>query len=84
VKNSTIVGNSASGSGNGGIYAGNAIARVSNSIVSGNTGGDCSKCSAGGNNLIGGTAALGPLQYNGGPTMTMLPLSSGTGIIGAG
>ena len=80
--NSTIVGNSSA--------AGDAILgstsqlTISNSIISGNTGGDCSKCSTTGTNLIGGTAALGPLQNNGGPTPTMLPLSAGTGIIGAG
>lgn len=81
VRNSTIYGNRAAT--DAGIYAVNTIAGVSNSIVSGNTGGDCSRCS-GGTNLIGGTAALGPLQNNGGPTPTMMPLSSSTGIIGAG
>lgn len=83
VKNSTIVGNSASlvGGVSGGSLA------VSNSIVAGNTGTiDCSgTCGSTGPNLIGGgTPALGPLQNNGGPTPTMLPLLSGTGIIGVG
>jgi trimeric autotransporter adhesin len=81
VQNSTIVGNSAAG--NGG-FTGGTVPAVSNSIISGNTGGDCSKCTGGGTNLIGGTAALGPLQNNGGPTPTMMPLSTGVGIIGAG
>jgi hypothetical protein len=81
MQNSTVVGNSSVT--DGGVYHGTAPT-VSNSIISGNTGGDCSKCTGGGTNLIGGTAALGPLQNNGGPTPTMLPLTSGTGIIGAG
>jgi predicted outer membrane repeat protein len=82
VHNSTIVGNTAGT--DGGIGIGGATPVVTNSIISGNTGGDCARCSTTGTNLIGGTAALGPLQYNGGPTMTMAPLPSGTGIIGAG
>lgn len=84
VANSTIVGNSATGNDGGINITSPNVPTVTNSIVSGNTGGDCSKCTGGGNNLIGGTATLGPLQYNGGPTPTMMPLSSGTGIFGAG
>jgi hypothetical protein len=81
VNNSTFVGNSATT--DGGISIAKVAPTVTNSIISGNSGVNCSKCSTT-NNLIGGTAALGPLQYNGGPTETMLPLRSGTGIIGAG
>lgn len=81
VKNSTIVGNSATDEAG---ISGTSSMAVSNSVVAGNTGGDCPKCSTTNNLIGGGTPALGPLQNNGGPTPTMLPLSSGTGIIGAG
>jgi hypothetical protein len=84
VQNSTVVGNSAGASFVGGLFGGASMV-VSNSIVSGNIGiSDCSHCTTT-NNLVGaGTPTLGPLQNNGGPTPTMLPLSSGTGIIGSG
>lgn len=93
IRNSTIVGNTATTNG-GGIYiSGNAPA-ITNSIISGNTAPvkpdyscnvGCATPPAG--NLIGDatvTASLSPLGFNGGPTMTMFPLRSGTGIIGAG
>lgn len=88
VQNSTIVGNSAPT--DGGLYSASPLLIVvKNSIISGNTGGDCSKCTAGNTttsllNNANVATSLTPLQYNGGPTPTMLPLRSGTGIIGAG
>lgn len=87
VLNSTIVGNSAGI--DGGIRATATALTVKNSIVSGNTGGDCSRCTVSNTttsllNVSSVAASLTPLQYNGGPTPTMLPLRSGTGIIGAG
>jgi hypothetical protein len=98
IQNSTFVGNAA-GTVGGGIWVNNPLT-LTNSIVSGNTsplGPDyyCAVTSACGgtnnptpaNNLIGDstvTSLLSPLGYNGGPTMTMFPLQSGTGIIGAG
>ena len=44
---------------------------VKNSIVAGNPGGNTSGVTDKGNNLIGGSPRLGPLQLNGGPTQTM-------------
>jgi trimeric autotransporter adhesin len=85
INNSTIDGNSAGTSGTGGIGIdlGTIKPSITNSIVSGNTGGDCAICSTTAGNLINaGTPALGPLQYNGGPTPMMLPSASDTGIIG--
>ncbi|MFL6427308.1 MAG: beta strand repeat-containing protein [Acidobacteriaceae bacterium] len=82
MKDSTIVGNSSMGG--DAILGSTSQLTISNSIISGNTGGDCSKCSTTGTNFIGGTAALGPLQNNGGPTPTMMPLTTGAGIIGSG
>jgi hypothetical protein len=82
VRNSTFVGNIGSGA----TINASGTFKVSNSIIAGNTGGNCegTNCTTG-DNLIGSSMPpLGPLQYNGGPTPTMLPLSSGTGIIGAG
>jgi len=48
---------------------------LKNTIVSGNTGGDVSNITNNGNNLIGGSALLGPLANNGGPTQTMALLA---------
>ena len=80
VNNSTVTGNSDSG-----IYNnGGQTLTLSNSIVAANTGGDCGQCNTqSANNLIGGTPDLGPLQFNGGGTETMLPLP-GSPAIGAG
>lgn len=82
IQNSTIYGN-LNGSGifdNGGV----ATITLTNSIVSGNTGGDCDQCgNQSSNNLIGGTPNLSPLQFNGGLTQTLIPLP-GSPAIGAG
>lgn len=80
MENATVYGNTASS--DGGIGNNASTLTVTNSIVAGNTGGDCSTCSTTGN-LIGGTPQLGPLQYNGGMTETMIPLP-GSPAIGAG
>lgn len=85
IGNSTISGNTAGG----GIYNGSglmgpAVVTLVDSIVAGNTGSDCDNCgSQTAPNLIGGTPDLGPLQYNGGNTRTMMPLP-GSPAIGAG
>jgi len=88
--NSTVSGNSAAT--DGGIYANiqagsEPTVVINNSIVAGNTGADCSNCAvkAGINydanaSQIGGTSPLGPLQWNGGPTQTMMPLKSSSAI----
>lgn len=93
IRNSTIVGNTA-GTAGGGIWITELAPTITNSIISGNSAANrpdyacnisCGTTPAG--NLIGDTtvaASLTPLQYNGGPTMTMAPLPGGTGIIGAG
>lgn len=93
IRNSTIVGNTA-GTNGGGIYMSGLTPTITNSIISGNTAPanpdyacltSCASLPA--SNLIGNTnvaSLLTPLQNNGGPTPTMLPLQSGTGIIGAG
>jgi hypothetical protein len=84
VSSSTFSGNS-SISGGGAIsdFGGGAVA-LANSILAGNSAGDCNNCGTqSANNLIGGDAHLGPLQYNGGSTLTMMPLS-GSPAIGAG
>ena len=93
VNNSTITGNTASHLG-GGIYLSNGAITLTNSIVAGNTttgnpSGDCDGCgSQSSNNLISTTASpidptslhLGPLQYNGGLTQTMMLLASSPAI----
>ncbi len=81
VLNSTITGNSVDGIWNNGANA----VTLTNSIVSGNANGfDCENCGTqSANNLVGGAANLGPLQYNGGTTETMMPLP-GSAAIGAG
>ena len=80
VNNSTITGNSDTGIFNNG----GQTLTLSNSIVAANNSGDCGQCNTqSANNLIGGTPDLGPLQFNGGATETMLPLP-GSPAIGAG
>jgi hypothetical protein len=90
IENSTISDNSASGNG-GGISNGNAIT-LTNTIVANSTGGGDYSGTAPtlqGSNIIedgsvaGATAAdplLGPLQDNGGPTLTHLPLAGSPAI----
>ncbi len=94
VINSTIAGNTSSNYG-GGIYvaSGGGSVTITNSIVSGNTeqvsgqtGNDCYQCGTqSSNNLISTSSsspspALGSLQYNGGPTQTMMPQTSSPAI----
>lgn len=81
-RNDTISGNAGGGIWNNG---GGPTTTVANSIVAGNTGGgDCGNCGTqSANNMIGGTPDLGPLQFNGGRTETMIPLP-GSPAIGAG
>jgi hypothetical protein len=79
--NSTFSGNSASLG--DGIENYSALT-LTNSIVAGNAGSDCDQCGTqSANNLIGGMSDLGPLQFNGGTTETMMPLP-GSPAIGAG
>ncbi len=91
VSNSTISGNILTNNSNGGgIYIGSGTATITNSIVAGNTEGqagtDCVSCGTqSSNNLISTPSNiidpnLGPLQYNGGPTETMLPLTGSPAI----
>ena len=55
-----------------------------NTIISGNSVGDCSGCTgASADNLIGGTVNLGPLGVNGGTVRTFMPLP-GSPAIGGG
>lgn len=80
IDSSTVSGNQ-----NGGIFdnSGSPTA-ISNSIVAGNSVFDCDNCGTlASNNMIGGSPVLGPLQYNGGATTTMMPLP-GSPAIGAG
>ncbi len=81
----TVASSTVTGSTNDGILNnGGQTITVTNSIVAGNVAGDCDGCGTQvANNLIGGTSALGPLQYNGGSTQTMMPLL-GSPAIGAG
>jgi predicted outer membrane repeat protein len=82
ISNSTITGSTGDGIFNNG-GSGNTVT-LTNSIVTGNTTGDCDQCGTQSvNNLIGGTPHLGPLQFNGGGTETMMPLP-GSPVIGAG
>ncbi|HVK08515.1 MAG TPA: choice-of-anchor Q domain-containing protein, partial [Gemmataceae bacterium] len=115
VENSTISGNEAEKTGTsmfglpyggGGIrgFAGEVIAVITNSVVSGNVNADgpdlffelatveatnsafgdpSGWASEVGNNLIGENLLLGPLQDNGGPTLTMAPLP-GSPLLDAG
>ncbi len=75
MNNSTIANNSAdSGGGIDNIFSG--IVNLTNTIVSLNTGGDIyGSITSGASNLVGrADIALAPLDYYGGPTMTMPPL----------
>jgi hypothetical protein len=88
VSNSTFFSNTAGTSQGvdegGGILNNFGTITVTNSIVAGNTHGDCQNCGGqSANNLIGATPDLGPLQYNGGSTQTMMPLP-GSPAIGTG
>jgi len=87
VSNSTFSANSATSAG-GGIENAGTLA-LSNSIVSADTGGDISGTySAGGVNLVGGSAQLNALGWYGGPTQTMdpnpNPLGGGSSVTGKG
>ena len=97
IMNSTIAGNSAENTG-GGIYSAGVL-KIKNSILAGNTGGNCyTPIIDGGYNLDSGTSCgfsavydslpgtdpkLGELADNGGPTQTMA-LGSGSPAIDAG
>jgi predicted outer membrane repeat protein len=88
VSNSTFSGNTAANYG-GGIYSQGSFpgmsTTITNSIVAGNIttnapGDDCDGCTSSGTNLISTSSSspspmLGPLQNNGGPTETMMPLT---------
>lgn len=89
LNNVTISTNAATGGPGGGIE--NVVNEapsltINNSIVAGNTAqsgsADCDGCGqlVGEANTIGGTAGLGPLADNGGPTQTMMPLPGGAEI----
>ena len=93
VSNSTFSGNTANSG--GGIFNNGGTVTLTNSIVAGNTinisaaGDDCDSCGTqSAYNLISTPSniinpMLGPLQYNGGPTETMMPLK-GSPAINAG
>ena len=88
IVDSTIAGNSA-GSSSGGLYSYSSLA-ISNSIVAGNTAPNANNVSIDGSstfdvsdypgNVIDVDPLLGPLQDNGGPTLTMLPLEGSPAI----
>ena len=80
IDSSTVSGNQ-----NGGIFDNSGSpTTISNSIVAGNSVYDCDNCGTlASNNMIGGSPDLGPLQFNGGGTKTMMPLP-GSPAIGAG
>ena len=96
LQNSTVTGNTASTLG-GGIYIASGSVTITNSIVAGNTttgnaGGDCQGCGTQGtHNLISSTTPaniisasslmLGPLQYNGSDTQTIMPLVGSPAIL---
>jgi hypothetical protein len=88
----TISGNTASVDASGLFIASDStIPVINNTVIAGNTlvvsskTSDCDGCAAedGVGNVIGGTADLGPLAKNGGPTMTMMPLPGGN-LVGLG
>ena len=94
IVNTTIVDNTSPPGATGGIFPFTTAVGVAGSILSGNTGGNCSSAVVnGGHNLTdpgdatcGFPAAaqvnpqLGPLQNNGGPTLTHLPASTSPAI----
>ena len=79
ITESTISGNQSAGG--GGAVFNNASLSATNTIMAGNTGGDCGhggseSCPTNGadGNVIGGTtAAFSPLGNYGGPTQTLIP-----------
>lgn len=90
LNDSTISGNSAAVA-TGGVGLGTSSLAAFNSIIAGNTSPsanapvDCDNCGTQNSfNLIGGSAPLGPLAWNGGPTQTMSPVYNQYGIIGEG
>jgi fibronectin-binding autotransporter adhesin len=79
--NATFANNRASSSSGGGISVIGGTLNLTNSIVSLNSGGDIYGSYSGSSNLVGvATINLAPLGNNGGPTMTMLPLSGSPAI----
>jgi CSLREA domain-containing protein len=87
ISNSTFSANSATSAG-GGIDNSGTLT-LSNTIVSADTGGDISgSYTTGGVNLVGGTAQLNALGWNGGQTQTMdpnpNPLGGGSSVTGKG
>jgi hypothetical protein len=81
IDNSTLTGNVGGGFSNN--NGGPTIA-ISNSIIAGNSSYDCNNCGTQtSTNMFGGTPDLGPFQFNGGDTETMMPLP-GSAAIGAG
>jgi predicted outer membrane repeat protein len=97
IVNCTISGNSAEASGGGGIFVTEGTLNLQNTIIGGNTGGDCKlflgpTIGTNSHNLIedgscspmlSGNPMLGPLQNSGGPTPTMA-LIAGSPAIDAG
>jgi predicted outer membrane repeat protein len=92
LQDDTIYGNTADYTGSGlDIEQSSSTPIVENTVIAGNTAiqgqtnPDCFGCAAAtqGGDLIGGTANLGPLANNGGPTLTMMPLPAGN-LIGLG
>ena len=81
INNTTVTGNGGGGISNNG---GGPTIAISNSIVAVNASYDCDSCGTqASTNMIGGTPDLGPLQFNGGDTETMMPLP-GSAAIGGG
>jgi uncharacterized repeat protein (TIGR01451 family) len=85
ITDTTFSGNAAGAGLAGGIFSYGTIS-VANSILSGNTGGDCeadgNACPTNGSNgnVVGGSADLAPLGNYGGPTQTMIPLPGSVAI----
>jgi len=92
LQDDTIYGNTADYTGSGlDLEESSSAPIVENTVIAGNAAiqgqanPDCFGCAAAtqGGDLIGGTANLGPLANNGGPTLTMMPLPAGN-LIGLG
>jgi predicted outer membrane repeat protein len=92
LQDDTIYGNTADYTGSGlDLEQSSSAPIVENTVIAGNAAiqgqanPDCFGCAAAtqGGDLIGGTANLGPLANNGGPTLTMMPLPAGN-LIGLG
>jgi predicted outer membrane repeat protein len=86
LQDDTISGNTAGYTGSGlDLEVSSSTPIVENTVIAGNTAilgqtnPDCFGCAAAtqGGDFIGGTANLGPLTNNGGPTLTMMPLPAG-------